>query len=1212
MTSRPGKILTLWQGVEFLSPRDLPKLEPPDAEAPFAVQTYDLYRRDALPWESATRRIFADDLGRCWKHILYVGMLERRNVHAGLEVWRQGAGVDYAGLREGDATQTAMFAVVVGHDGVVDPSTLELAEFPWLLGQLKPDRFSVPTMAGQEIFKSQTKMALIALLTEQPAVSMQQLAQAAQAYLTLAGWAPAEEKGVKAFVRCKSVSLKMDRDGSTRPVQTEFCGSFISADLERARVAVEAGRAGKALASYLDIGGREPAKRIDVDAEIEFSRAALAPQKLPPACWPTAGKHPLVLAQQQAVNLAVESLGQQDGLFSINGPPGTGKTTLVRDIVAAVVTQRAEVMSQLRSPEDAFGPQLGKISTRMKPSHALIESLTGFELVVASSNNGAVENVSRALPQIDAIDSSWLVQCDYFPDIATRLAQATALAGAAADGALPSYDCWAHMTATLGNASNNRRFWGAFWESNKEGAPNMSDWLLEPSMDAAEIKKTWRTALEKFSEAKKNVADRMRVLQDIADVLPILPGVRRAHALAQQALHQALLTESEAERGHRQQIQAVAAATQERMRMAEGGRAMQAAAVHNQLLVTLAREQQQARVCAQELERLKNEVIEVHAALARSERNIAEIRDDERRMDKQKPWFFVRWFRPNIWNDWIVCIKNFQVRLDGERLARKACEEMQSGLERAQGEMQRTQGEIEARRVLAISQLPGAEQALATATAQATAAGFEPNERWEDFTEAHVEAARTSFAELRERCVQANRLLEMRQGRYDDARIQSLQAQSHADWAKNEMQRCEDKFCEAQELLGVNLPDDSFWSQDDAQRHLAAPWAHQALHDSRAALFLAALQLHKAFILGARQKIRKNIACLKDALGRSYEADATVWQSLWSTFFLITPLVSTTYASMGRLFAELKERSIGWLILDEAGQASPQEPVGGLWRSRRALVVGDPMQLPPISKIDSDILTCIGERMGVDAVWNPGTQSAQLLADRASIYGSYVDLADEKTWVGCPLRVHRRCLDPMFRIANIIAYEGRMVTPKLGEPPVNSLGRTRWIDIPSVDADDHYVPQEGQAALDMVEDAFAGTPVGVPSLFVITPFAHVKKCLHKLFASSMSDPRARAWIKGAVGTVHAFQGKEADAVIIVLGGHPDRAGALRWASRTPNLLNVAVTRARKQLYVVGDRSRWRDMEHYAFLARSLSIEMVGAQRQLAPCRPSPPTLIHGL
>ncbi len=63
-----------------------------------------------------------------------------------------------------------------------------------------------------------------------------------------------------------------------------------------------------------------------------------------------------------------------------------------------------------------------------------------------------------------------------------------------------------------------------------------------------------------------------------------------------------------------------------------------------------------------------------------------------------------------------------------------------------------------------------------------------------------------------------------------------------------------------------------------------------------------------------------------------------------------------------------------------------------------------------------------------------------------------------------------------------------------------------------------------------------------------------------------------AWGTASVGTVHTFQGKEKETVILALGGGSD--GAIAWACGTPNILNVAVTRAQRRLYVVGDRARW--------------------------------------
>ena len=100
----------------------------------------------------------------------------------------------------------------------------------------------------------------------------------------------------------------------------------------------------------------------------------------------------------------------------------------------------------------------------------------------------------------------------------------------------------------------------------------------------------------------------------------------------------------------------------------------------------------------------------------------------------------------------------------------------------------------------------------------------------------------------------------------------------------------------------------------------------------------------------------------------------------------------------------------------------------------------------------------------------------------------------------------------------------------------------------------------------------------MPDVHVISPFRSARRGLEELLEQQFPGWGVRRkaaferWLAKSVGTVHTFQGKEAEAVVLLLGGRTQ--GAIDWAAATPNVLNVAVTRARRRLYVIGDRNAW--------------------------------------
>lgn len=383
----------------------------------------------------------------------------------------------------------------------------------------------------------------------------------------------------------------------------------------------------------------------------------------------------------------------------------------------------------------------------------------------------------------------------------------------------------------------------------------------------------------------------------------------------------------------------------------------------------------------------------------------------------------------------------------------------------------------------------------------------------------------------------------------------------------------------------------------------SCPWGVEEFNRLREELFACSLSLIEAYIVNSKG-IKANLKLLKlllsgENLGYSVEERKNVFKECFHTLNLLIPVLSTTFASVSRAFKDFEENELGIVIIDEAGQATPFSAMGLLYRSNRCIIVGDPLQVEPVMTVTSTLIRAIANKYELNKLekefniagkifnYTSPSLSIQTLADYANLYYGKIG----ETEVGCPLVVHRRCLSPMFDISNRISYDNRMINKCMPDKkPIDYvLEKNEFIDVKGQEAGNgnHYVKEQGDKIIEIIKDCIENREINVfdnfKNLYVISPFTTVinglKNDIKKAF-KDQDEKKVKAWCDNCLGTVHKFQGKEANSVILLLGCDNNSKSSAQWAAQAANILNVAATRAKKRFAIIGDLELWGKLNFF--------------------------------
>ena len=298
------------------------------------------------------------------------------------------------------------------------------------------------------------------------------------------------------------------------------------------------------------------------------------------------------------------------------------------------------------------------------------------------------------------------------------------------------------------------------------------------------------------------------------------------------------------------------------------------------------------------------------------------------------------------------------------------------------------------------------------------------------------------------------------------------------------------------------------------------------------------------------------------------DAEIPVFITETKRFLNVCRLVAVTSLSVKNAFPRA-EGLFDLLVIDEASQCDVASALPLILRAKQVVIIGDPMQLRHISKIDVEEELVIKRHLNLSGATHLKYAETSLW-DYARNWLPWCD-----NDAPCVLENHYRCHPDIIGYSNDMFYRTlaigglNVLTPRFNDKPQGIV----WVDVQGQQTSDTKNSNEAEARRAVAIAKKIALIWKDVTIGIVTPFKDQAEKINDLIPANLRDHD-----KTIVDTVHKFQGDEKDVMIyslVVTKNSPD--SKIRWIDyKVPNLVNVAVTRARRLLVIVGNRNYIRE------------------------------------